>query len=283
MANAGPDTHAARVTNFYDTHPINEHEILTKVAARGVDVSALTQDHLRDFDQDHYDGYRATETLAAAAGVGAEHAVLDVCCGLGGPARWLAHTIGCRVTGLDLTHSRVLSARRLTARVGLASLVTFVQGDATRMPFADARFDRVYGQEAWVHIADKAALLGECRRVMKSGGVLAFTDIVAIAPLTEAESAQMADEMQFAAFATAQSYVEALPAAGFALELEEDLSPAWRDILVARLEMYRSLKETTIQRFGQAHFDRWDRMYSAFVGLYVAAKLGGARIVARAV
>ncbi len=87
--------------------------------------------------------------------------------------------------------------------VGLADRVDFVQGDATRMPFPDASFDRVFGQEAWVHIADKAALVGEIRRVLVPGGVLAFTDIVSIAPLTDEENAKLAAEMQFPPIVTA--------------------------------------------------------------------------------
>lgn len=277
------DTHTARVIQYYDTHPINEHEILSKVAARGTSLDALTEHELKDFDQDHYGGFDATDTLAAAAGIRREHKVLDVCCGLGGPARWMAARIGCKVTGLDLTPSRIASATRLTERVGLAHLVNFVQGDATAMPMPDQTFDRVYGQEAWVHIADKAALLAQCRRVLKPGGILAFTDIISCAPLTTEEAAQMADEMQFPSIVTAQHYLDLLPGAGFAVTKHDDLSPGWRDILVGRLEMYRSLRDTTVERFGQAHFEKWDRMYSAFVGLYVAGKLGGARIVAKAV
>ena len=282
MATGTNESHAVRVTRYYDTHPINEHEILAKVAAKGANLDALTENDLKEFDQDHYGGFAATETLASAGDIRAEHRVLDVCCGLGGPARWIAHTIGCRVTGLDLTPSRVESARRLTARVGLANLVDFVQGDATAMPLPTASFDRVYGQEAWIHIHDKAALLGECRRVLKPHGLLAFTDIVSTAPLTTEEATQMADEMQFPSIVTANDYLALLPPAGFTVERYEDLSEGWRDILVGRLQMYRSLRDTTVERFGQAHYDKWDRMYSAFVALYVAAKLGGARILARA-
>jgi ubiquinone/menaquinone biosynthesis C-methylase UbiE len=281
-SSADPLDAQRRVVHYYDTHPINEHEILSKVEKKRGTLDGLTQDDLKEFDQDHYDGYRATDLLIEAADIRRVHRVLDVCCGLGGPARWVAHRIGCHVTGLDLTPSRVDSARRLADRVGLSHLVEFVQGDATRMPFADATFDRAYGQEAWIHIADKASLLAQCRRVLTSDGVLAFTDIVSIAPLTASESAQMADEMQFPTIVTAQQYLDLLPAAGFAIQRHDDLSPAWRDILVGRLEMYRSLRDTTIERFGQPHFEKWDRMYSAFVALYVAGKLGGARIVARA-
>jgi sarcosine/dimethylglycine N-methyltransferase len=273
--------HHAGVVHYYDTHPINEHEILRKVAAKGVSLENLTESELKDFDQDHYGGFEATNTLATAADIQREHLVLDVCSGLGGPARWLAYRIGCRVAGLDLTGSRVTSARRLTERVGLANRVVFIQGDATALPLPAATFDRVVGQEAWVHIDDKRALIGECRRVLKPGGVLAFTDIVSCLPLTPEESSQMAEEMQFPSIVTAQHYLDVVSQAGFSVERYDDLSAGWRDILVDRLEMYRSLRDTTVERFGEAHFAKWDRMYSAFVALYVAGKLGGARIVAR--
>jgi sarcosine/dimethylglycine N-methyltransferase len=271
----------AGVVNFYDTHPINEHEILAKLTAKGVNLDSLTEAELKEFDQDHYGGFEATDTLARVGDFRREHRVLDVCCGLGGPARWIAHQVGCAVTGLDLTQSRIDSARRLTTRVGLDDRVDFVQGDATVMPLPDARFDRVYGQEAWIHIPDKDALLSECRRVMRPGGVLVFTDIVSRVPLTNAEAALMAGEMQFPSIVTAALYLEAAKAAGFTVERYEDLSGTWRSILMARLEMYRSLKDTTIQRFGEAHYEKWDRKYAAFVGLYAANKLGGALVVAK--
>jgi sarcosine/dimethylglycine N-methyltransferase len=275
------ETLKAAVVNFYDTHPINEHEILAKLTAKGVDLNTLTENELKEFDQDHYGGFEATDALARAGDFRREHRVLDVCCGLGGPARWIAHQIGCAVTGLDLTQSRIDSARRLTSRVGLDHLVDFVHGDATAMPLPDGGFDRVYGQEAWVHIPAKDLLLSECRRVLAPGGVLAFTDIVSRLPLTGEEAARMASEMQFPSIVTADRYVDAATALGFQVERYDDLSGTWRSILIARLDMYRSLKDTTIQRFGEAHYEKWDRKYAAFVALYVANKLGGALVVAR--
>ena len=122
------------VISFYDTHPINEDEILAKAAAQGASLDALTQADLKDFDQDHYGGIEILDALADAARIGSEHHVLDVCSGMGGPARWLAYQHDCRVTGLDFTVSRVEAARRLTQRVQLDHLVDFVHGDATAMP-----------------------------------------------------------------------------------------------------------------------------------------------------
>ena len=281
MGNAAQSVTPAGVVAFYDTHPINEHEILRKLAAKGVDPDACTENDLKEFDQDHYGGFEATDALAQAGDIRPEHLVLDVCSGLGGPARYVAFRIGCRVSGIDLTASRVEAARRLTARVGLTDRVEFVQGDATRMPFPSQSYDRVFGQEAWVHIEDKTALVREIHRVLKPGGLVAFTDIVSVRPLTAEQNAQLAGEMQFPPIVTAARYLEELTGAGFRIERHDDLTADWKAILVARLEMYRSLRDTTIERFGQEHYDRWDRKYAAFVGLYAADALGGTRIVAR--
>ena len=268
--------------HYYDTHPINEQEIYAKLKARGDDLNGLTQAQLKDFDQDHYGGTDAVDVLADAAHIDVSSKVLDVCSGMGGPARWLAFTRGCSVTGLDLTRSRVESARNLSAAVGLSHRVQFEEGNACAMPFGDAQFDVVIGQEAWVHIPDKTALISECRRVLKPGGYLSFTDIVERSAMLKGELAKMADEMQFAQIFRPADYHQELKSHGFQLMVTEDLSERWTQILQGRLQMYCSLRDTTVARFGQAHHDHWERMYGAFVGLYVQGKMGGLRILARA-
>jgi|CXWL01.1.fsa_nt_gi ubiquinone/menaquinone biosynthesis C-methylase UbiE len=269
------------VVRFYDTHPINEDEILAKLAARGTNLGTLTEDELKDFDQDHYGGVQVVDALAQKAGIRREHHVLDVCSGMGGPARWIAHRIGCTVTGLDLTQSRVEAARRLTGRVGLESLVDFVQGDATAMPLPDAAFDVVMSQEAWLHIPDKAAVVGECARVVKPDGTIAFTDVVVRTALTAAEEQRMAAEMHAPGLATAAQYAGLLEKNGCRIDVRDDMAEPWKGILVDRLAMYRSLRDTTIAKFGEARFLQYDSLYNFFVGLFTAGKLGGVRIVAR--
>lgn len=276
-----PDQQTAGVIHFYDTHPINEEEILAKLAARGTDPDSLTEDDLKDFDQDHFGGTGAVDMLADRAGIQSGHHVLDVCSGMGGPARWLAHRIGCRVTGLDVTVSRVESAQRLTRRAGLDHLVDFVRGDATAMPLPDAAYDVLISQEAWAHIPDKAKLIAECARVLKPRGTIAFTNIITRQPLTAEEETRLAAKMHSPRIPSPQDYLNLLRANGFSITACEDLSAAWTIILAGRLEMYRSLRDTTVARFGEAHFEEWDETYSFFVGLYGAGKLGGVRIAAQ--
>lgn len=275
------DSQTAGVVHFYDTHPINEEEILAKLAARSVDVNRITEADLQEFDQDHFGGTDAVDALAERAAIQRGHHVLDVCSGMGGPARWLAHRIGCRVTGIDVTESRVESARRLADRVGLTPLVDFVHGDATAMPLSDAAYDVLISQEAWAHIPDKSSLISECARLTKPGGAIAFTSIVLRDGLTPAEQARLTAEMASPRIPAPANYSDLLQENSCAVLSCEDLSTQWTTILVNRLEMYRSLQDTTIAKFGEEHFRSWDNTYSFFVDLYRAGKLGGVRIVAR--
>ena len=103
--------HLSGVVTYYDTHPINEEQIMRTLDAHDVDLVTLTEETLKDYDQDHFGGLQANDVLAAKAGIRKEHHVLDVCSGMGGPSRYLAHRIGCRVTGNQIKRERGGSAR----------------------------------------------------------------------------------------------------------------------------------------------------------------------------
>jgi ubiquinone/menaquinone biosynthesis C-methylase UbiE len=173
---------------------------------RCIALSDLAEEVLQDYDQDHFGGVEANDVLASKAGIARGHHVLDVCSGMGGPARYLANRIGCRVTGLDLTESRYRSATRLTQLVHLDHLVDFRLGNALDMPFGDASFDAVIGQEAWCHVPDKARLIAECVRVVKAGGAIAFTDILRREPLQPAEMERLQRDMAFPTLETLDGY-----------------------------------------------------------------------------
>lgn len=269
------------VIAFYDAHPINEEQILAALETRGVALERVSEDILQEHDQDHFGGVEANDILAAQAGIEHSHHVLDVCSGMGGPARYFAQRIGCRVTGLDLTRSRYDSAIRLTRLARLAHLVDFRLGDALHMPFDDGSFDVVIGQEAWCHVPDKPRLIAECARVVKHGGTIAFTDILRRDALQPAEMQRMQQGMPFPTLETLDGYSDLLTQNRCAVIHRDDLSEHWAQILVQRLAMYRSLEADTVRKFGAEHFRKWDETYAFFVGLYQQGKLGGGRFVAR--
>ena len=269
------------VIRFYETHPINEQQILHDIERDGIALDGLTEEILKDYDQDHFGGLEAVDVLAEKAGIDASSRVLDVCSGMGGPARYLAHRRGCRVTGLDITKSRHEAAVRLTALVRLDHLVDLRLGNALDMPFADATFDVVIGQEAFAHVPHKPRLIAECARVVRPGGIIAFTDILRCDGLSAAELERLQSGMTFQSLESLEGYSQLLAERGCALLVRDDLSAWWTEVLKRRLEMYRSLKDTTVAKFGVAHFQEWDDTYAFFVGLFAAGRLGGGRFVAR--
>jgi SAM-dependent methyltransferase len=133
---------------------------------------------LAPLDQFHVRGLAATADLARLAGITSGQEVLDLGSGIGGPARYLAAACGCHVTGLDLSEEFTDAARYLAGRAGLQDQVTFLAGDATRTGLPAASFDVVLLQHVAMNIAERAALYGEVRRLLRAGGRLATYDIV---------------------------------------------------------------------------------------------------------
>jgi ubiquinone/menaquinone biosynthesis C-methylase UbiE len=269
------------VIDFYDRHPIDEEHVLAGAARRRGTLAGLRAEDLFEFDQDHYGGLAAVEALARRAGVGPRSRILDVCAGLGGPARFLAQCLGCRVVALELNHRRAAGAARLTQRVGLAPLVSVVRGDAIALPFARACFDACLSQEGLLHIEDKAAVLRECRRVLVPGGRLAFTDWIARPRLADRERARLREWMAATNLKSLDDYRTLLGHAGFAAIESEDVSDEWRPVLHRRLQVHHALQDEAAARFGE----RWAREFLElarfFVELVEAGKLGGGRFTAR--
>jgi len=111
-------------------------------------------------------------------GITADMSVLDVGAGVGGPARALAASHGCRITGVDLSEPFVDAARYLTERTGQSGRVSFQTGSALALPFNDGDFDAVLLQHVAMNIADRAQLYREIRRVLKADGKFATYDVV---------------------------------------------------------------------------------------------------------
>jgi len=139
----------------------------TALAALGPANEKLTPQQLGALDQFHTRGLAATAELAKLADIGADTSVLDVGSGIGGPARYLAATYGCRVTGVDLSE-----------RSGQSGQVSFQAASALALPFEDGCFDAALLQHVAMNIADRARLYREIRRVLKTGGRFATFDVV---------------------------------------------------------------------------------------------------------
>ncbi|MDH3232031.1 MAG: methyltransferase domain-containing protein [Alphaproteobacteria bacterium] len=277
MTSAPDLTH---VLAFYDRHPISAEQILAKVEAERGALDGLTPADLYPHDQDHYGGLNANDTLHQRARIGEGSRVLDLCAGLAGPARYCAAERGAEVTALELNPGRAAGAARLNTLTGLADRVRVVQGDAQALPFADASFDAVLGQEAFLHVPDKPALLAEAFRVLVPDGRIAFTDWIAKPGLGAADRAALRQGIAAVGIETTESYRALLADAGFNAIEVEDLSADWEPILRQRLAMYERLREEARDPGGTDPHAGYIAVYSHFVDLVSGGALGGGRFSA---
>ncbi|WP_315807231.1 MULTISPECIES: class I SAM-dependent methyltransferase [unclassified Bradyrhizobium] len=165
------------VRNHYRATGLTER-LKAALAAFGSEDQRLDPRQLAGFDQFHSIGLAATDELAKLAGITADMSVLDVGSGVGGPARFVAATCGCKVTGIDLSVPFVEAARYLTERTRQSGQVSFQVASALELPFGDGAFDAVLMQHVAMNIAERARLYREIRRVLKAGGRFAIFDVI---------------------------------------------------------------------------------------------------------
>lgn len=144
--------------------------------AAGIDPAKVTIAQLAPVDHFHARGFTATRELADILPIRSGDHVLDIGCGIGGPARYLADRFGCRVDGIDITEPFVQAANKLTQLVGLEGRVTIQSGDGQKLPYSDAVFDGAYAQHVTMNVADRDSFFGEAFRVLKPGAFFALTE-----------------------------------------------------------------------------------------------------------
>jgi sarcosine/dimethylglycine N-methyltransferase len=167
-------TDGGPVREHYASEGITERVLTALRNANGPDVP-ITPETLAPIDHFHGKGVIATEELVAELQPKASDNLLDIGCGIGGPARWTAAKYGCRVTGVDLTAEFCAAARELNNLTGLADRVEILYGDALSLPAPNNSFDHAYSQAALMNISDKRGVLREAFRVLRPGGSLALS------------------------------------------------------------------------------------------------------------
>jgi ubiquinone/menaquinone biosynthesis C-methylase UbiE len=157
---------ADRIASHYSENLELADVIAQNLQSAGRDLNRLTTADLATVDEFHIRGRKATLELAAQMKSQHSHA-LDIGSGLGGPARTLAETYGCQVTGIDLTQAFCNAATAMSDWVGLGKRVSFKQGDATNLPFDNQKFDAAMTIHVAMNIAAKDKMYMEAHRVVK--------------------------------------------------------------------------------------------------------------------
>src|SRR3954462_5255673 len=153
-------------------------------ALRGAGTSAYAPGEF--VGQESFMTAREIRALAVQAGIGPAASVLDLCCGIAGPGRWLTQELGCAYLGVDASASAVTIARERAGDLPCRFVAARIP------PLPPGPFDVVLLLETMLAFEDKDALVGAIAAALRPGGRFAFT-LEEGPPLTAAERAAMPD------------------------------------------------------------------------------------------
>jgi len=207
---------------------------------------------------DEYERFLPSLDLAA------DHHVLEVASGSGGPALYLARTAGCRVTGIDANESGVATASRMAAEAGQAQKVRFTVADANaRLPFEEGSFDALLCIDSMNHFPNRLAVLREWHRVLRTGRRALFTDPVVITgPVTNEELA-LRSSIGLFLFVPPGVNERFIDEAGFRLIRQEDVTDNAARVS-GRWHRARQAHRDDLLRFeGEERFEGLQRFFEA--------------------
>jgi len=190
--------------------------------AIGKTTDNVTIEDLAPVDEFHTGGRLATDHLISQLDFSEQDTILDVGCGLGGAARYVASTYNTRVTGIDLTPEYITTGNALCGWLGLDKQVALKQGSALSMPFQENVFNGAYMLHVGMNIEDKVALFSEVFRVLKPGASFGVYDIMRMNVGELSYPVPWATEESTSKLSTPDQYKQALTAAGFEILKENN-------------------------------------------------------------
>jgi ubiquinone/menaquinone biosynthesis C-methylase UbiE len=209
-----------RIAAYYSRGKLEE-KILGMLRSAGKNLDQLSTEDLAAVDEFHVGGREATKSLADFMELRPGMHLLDVGCGIGGPARYFAER-GCQVTGIDLTEEFLRVAESLTRMVKLDHNARFRQASALELPFDSDTFDGAYEIHAGMNIADKAGVFREVARVLKPQARFAIFDIMRRGEGTFDFPLPWAERPETSFVTGVEDYRDALQKAGFRIEHERE-------------------------------------------------------------
>jgi cyclopropane fatty-acyl-phospholipid synthase-like methyltransferase len=189
--------------------------------------------------------------MADAASLKPGDRVLDLGCGYGSTARYIAKHYGCTVIGTNISENELALARERAEEARLSHLLTFEYGDFHDVQYPDNSFDVVWSQEAFLHGADKDRILAECYRVLKPGGTLIFSDILVRRDTPQADRERLYDRLKTTDIWDLPDYQDGLTRQGFEVLNVEDHSQCVAPTYGAVVSQVREHRSPLANRIGE--------------------------------
>ena len=213
----------------------------------------------------HLGGLQATKTLIEGCRIDGDERVLEVGCGVGNTAVYLADKFGCHVTGVDISERMIQRAREHAQRWKVENLTDFRTADMDQLPFPSESYDVVLCESVLAFSKDKPKAVGEMARVAVPGGYVAINESIWLQEpdkeLVEWFAQDMAAEASTLAF---EGWTDLLEHAGLTLTTWEKGRIEIKDEVRGLLQRYglSGLLRSTLRGIAM-YFQRSD--YRAFL------------------
>ncbi len=217
-----------QVDLYYSTYGHFGSDVLREIRRETYDIdlgqnSWLTIDEFREF----------FDMLAITP----ESNVLEVASGSGGPALFMAQTVGCHVTGVDINENGVAHANNMATAQGLSERVRFQLVDASHpLPFDDGSFHAIVCIDSINHFHSRSTVFVDWHRVLKPGGHVLFTDPIVVTGILSNDEIAVRSSIGHFLFVPFGENERLLKAAGFQFlsskdvtENEAIVSKRWHD------------------------------------------------------
>lgn len=235
--------------------------------------------------QIHIGGFQSSMDLAEKAGVGPGTSGVDLCCCNGAGMRFLVRFRNVdRMCGVDATETVIERGQRRCEAEGLSDRITFTLADVCESGLPGEAADFVWGEDAWCYVVDKNKLIAEAVRLVKPGGVIAFTDwIEGPAGLTNEEADRFLRFMKFPNVQDLDGYVGLLRQNGCEVTVSEDTGrfAPYMDLYLNMLNMQLTCDALRIIGFDTALMESMGAEMVFMQGLAHAGKIAQGLFVAR--
>ena len=199
----------------------NQTDLLDKIklclSDMDINPSELTTKDLSLFDQMHLGGSAAVKIVSQELNLNKNSNVLDLGCGLGGPARLIAEINNSKVEGIDLMPSYINDGNKLSEIVGLRNRVSLMSGNVLNLPYDNETFDASYMVHVGMNISNKLSLMKNVYRVLKNKAVFVIFDQIKLNNNKTKLPLPWASKQRQSSIGSIDDYKSSLTKAGFSI------------------------------------------------------------------
>ena len=217
----------------------------------------------QDFGQTSWVTTEESEEIPKLLDLNHSSSVLEVGCGSGGYALYLAERAACSLVGLDINSAGVRNANDLAIANGLASRVSFQQVDVSKtLPFPDGAFDAVFSNDVLCHIPGRPSVLAEMSRVLKPGGRILFSDALVIGGMVSHEEIATRSSIGFYVYSPPGENERLMKRAGFDQIRVTDTTEGAAQIAKRWHEARAKRKQELVAMEGDSNFEGLQKFLS---------------------